>query len=1192
MWQTWDTFRRHRSKARKAGRDTDCFTATPLIGHVPCLPHIKVDSDSELAGSENSGSTDGDDDDSSSNSASDEMEGVEARVGREGSEAEGENLGGHDEFDWGDFGQPDDFGESDVGRPFRSGGSIDAESTPHAKEGQRDANDNASVAASSENEWVHPQAEEGDLWDGRDEDSGEEADAEGEGEAGVRDRRAEDEIAQDHHHRPQADEEEPEEPDNQEDDDEELAKFMAGVDLVGLAKEQREREASPPAEWVDDDYGGGGNDFDDQEANDNGMMDDGDWDQYYFGPPAGDPEGGGHASDGEPALGEDEEDDEDDPMGDDDEGGGDGGDEGGLGGRDRSESPEEFAEGLGKTAPRLRRSPAVPFYPCEGPSRELSREDKVRLHFFEMAVEHSLGPKLIERIRWFLWQIGVQVEGLDSLHMLRQHAHRISRPEIQWYDHCPGHTTSGNPATKDWLFCEASVIVYVTEKKKIKQICGKPRYFPLNTPNLKGLRKNSQKLGQALPPLDKVPVAQHPHMSIGPFVDALYANPVHSADLLRANRASSEAARTDSDRITSFETAEIPRMLFHPVTGVAREDNMIISTTSDGADIYPQACPNQPVHAHIAAVRCASLTLMDHNLCYATDVNGPKKGPATLYMHPMVADLKKLEVPKRRFHAAKGGMVTSRGITALNCSDTVEQCELSATVGAAGVRPSMLSTTRGVWNLLQRTWQHPLRAFARDPSLEIEADEYDNRGDVRTVLDDLPDAVDDGFKKYKIKPRTLEHYEETNEKLETSTRAEFRVAVRLASGITGRSIFGSLGIFPIVYPNMFSLDDMHVTYSNNMPHFIVSMFGKSGTRLTARGKMVSTANHFLMARELQRTIHLQPTAHGQKVRGITHLNRLKAAETRSFLWFHLAPLFHGVFEKNQDMALVVAAIRSTRLTNHRVILRDAPYDRAHKSYAFTDEGLFEVPFANLIRAVEEFAIKREKLFVGRDYLYGGTCTPSMIRSLALPDMCRLWGAGMLATTQWALEGKIGDLKRLAKSRALPVKNMENNNINRNMMVLIRLRFDFAKYDPSVSADLRHDHPSLDSTTFLHKKEVNPKITDQEIDAMEAHLIEIGEAMEAGAVLTRWQRLKISNGEVIGSISRERGTELERIVVEDDDEDNWGEKERVGLRRATRFCKVRRSNAWLVAAGEGGTDRFGPTVYAPSRPSGSTSRRIP
>ncbi|KAK4695041.1 hypothetical protein P7C70_g8628, partial [Phenoliferia sp. Uapishka_3] len=811
---------------------------------------------------------------------------------------------------------------------------------------------------------------------------------------------------------------------------------------------------------------------------------------------------------------------------------------------------------LTHTAPKAVKIPQKPFIPCAPPNRQLSREDTVALHLFEMAVEFSIGPKLMERIRWVFKEVGIDVPGTDSsLYMLRKHAHRISKPGLVWGHHCPGHTTSLNPETKDWVTCEYIIKEKLSPLVWGERVCGQPRYFPAGTPNLKALRKNSQKLGQLLPPIDKVPTAQHSHMSVGPFVDALFANPGHSADILRANRASAAAALSNSDEISSYETAEMPRKLYHPVSGPLNEDDLVLSTTSDGADIYPDACPNQPVKAHVAAVRCPCLTSKSHDLCYACGVNGPKKGVTTLYLHQINDDLSKLEKPKYRYHAARGGMVYSRVFAALNCSDTVEQCDLSNTVGAAGRCPSMLHDTRGVFNLLNRQWQYPLKSFARVEELETREHPFDVRGDVRTVLDDLPGAVDDGHVKYKSVVRTIESYEQANKDLEAAQTDAAFDKIRRQTGIKGRSIYASLGIFWWVYPWIFSLDDMHVTYSNNMKSFLVSMFGKSGTKLTARGKMVSKLNHFRMAKELRRTIHLQPSAHGQKVRGIEHINRLKAAETRSFFWFHLAPLFHGVYEHEQDMGLVVAAIRSTRLTNHRVVLRSAPYDKNHRTYEFNNNGDFVAPLANLVRAQAEFAVRREDLFVGRDYEFGTTCVPSLLRAQALPDMCRMWGPGLLATTQWALEGKIGDLKRLATSRALPVKNMENNNIYRNMMVLIRLRWDIAKYDPKVNDDLRHTHPRLDSTVFLHKKEVKPSITIQERDALKTYLNSLGVTMSRDPVETpvRWQRLQISNGEIIGSISRERGTELERIVVEDGEVEDQ-EKERVGTRRATRFCK--------------------------------------
>ncbi|KAK4704584.1 hypothetical protein P7C70_g1631, partial [Phenoliferia sp. Uapishka_3] len=1164
-WSTWGTWNSHRKRALAEGRDAEAFSANPLVGHVRREAYKAVKPESDVEG-DAAGVR------SEAGSGEEPMEGVmEGRylTGDGGAE---DHLGGHDEFVWdGEDGQteePLDTEKSDdvdlIGNEDEAcsaAGSDEVTNDEESDEGEdpddhtgdEEESDDESVAQSEVDiDYPYPEADEGPLWY----DQGEGSDVEIED---VREGEAEDEEAQLNHHRPRpGDEEEPFEQDEREDEDENLARMLDDVDLLGFAP-----RADSPDLWPDfDDFGGGGVDFDDENFDDDQDGAEGDGANHGDAP---DVVPGAGGSDDEEQGGNDDGGDGDEP------GEGDGGDnsdgegeeelgeeevEREDGDKERSPPPAFFdVPGAGRpTAARASRLPHTPVQPCVPPNRTLTRDEMVQLHLFEMAVDHAVGPKLMDRIRWIFKQTGIDIPAIKSCNMLRKEAHRLARPNVIWFDHCPGHISSSNPATKDWRFCPILMNIKLGEKSWGTKLCGQPRYFPLNTPNLKALRKNSQRLGQQLPPLDKVPVAQHSHMSIEPFIDALYANPEQSADILRGNRASAHAAATDADKITSYETAEMPRKLYHPETGLCWEEDIILSTTSDGADIYPDACPNQPVKAHVAAVRLPCLTCKGHDFCYVCGVNGPRKGPTTLYLHQINADLEELEKPKRRYCHALGGMVTSRVFAGLNCSDTVEQCDLSNTVGAAGRCPSMLHDTRGVWNLLKKRWQYPLKSFARDDTLEDDKNQYDERGDVRTVLDDAVGDQDDGHIKYPSIVRDLPTYEKTNAALEAATTEASAVRIRRRTGIKGRSIYASLGIFSWVYPWIFALDDMHVTYSNNMKHFLVSMFGKSGKKKTARGKMVSSVNHFKMAKELRRTIHLQPSAHGQKVRGIEHLNRLKAAETRSFIWFHLAPLFNGYYEHRQDMNLVIAAIRSTRLTNHRVISRGAAFDTTHKTYVFDNNGDFSVPLANIKHAQDDFLIKRENLFVGRDYEYGATCSPSMLRSKALPDMCRLWGPGLLATTQWALEGKIGDLKRLAKSRALPVKNMENNNINNNMMVLIRLKYDFPKYDPTVSADLRHQHPFLPSTTFMHKKEPKPKLTDPECEAIDAYLRELGVRMSTSATPTRWQRVQLSTDEIIGSISRERGTELERIVIEDGAEEDEVEKERLGTRRATRFCK--------------------------------------
>ncbi|KAK4700090.1 hypothetical protein P7C70_g6159, partial [Phenoliferia sp. Uapishka_3] len=714
-----------------------------------------------------------------------------------------------------------------------------------------------------------------------------------------------------------------------------------------------------------------------------------------------------------------------------------------------------------------------------------------------------------------------------SVHALK-HAFELSEMEIRYSDQCAGHITSSNPETKDWITCPAMI----PRVKLPPIVCGTTRYLPLNTPNLASLRKNSQKLGQPLPPRNKVPRDQHSHCAIGPFVDAIYANPEQSADLLRANKASIKSAVRDSSRIDGFETGEMARMFFDPAAGVCNANDMLLSTTTDGADIYPMNTPTQAVHAHLAGIRIrvAGLQCMKHMFLWVAAVNGPNAGPTTLYMHDINADLIELEVPKVRYVAALGALAETRVFAPLNTSDTVEQC-------------------------LGR-WQHPLLSFRCAPE---DLENLDLRPDVWTHFNPTLPITGVLGPTFVPRIRHILHYLKMIAKLEDPTISKAKKAsITTDSGITGRSIYDQLGIFRWAYPWMFSLDDMHVTYSNNMKHFLEAIFGKDAEKPTLRGVMVTPANHTLMAEALQRTIHLQSAAHGQKVRGIAHIGRLKAAELHSFLGFHLASLFHGVAESPKDMELVVAAIRSSRITTHRVIDRDAPYDPDFCTYDFNNKGEFPVPFANLQHAVDNFLIKREPHFVGRQYEYGGTCVASVVRSHALPDMARKWGAGLLATSQWGLEGKIGDIKRHIKSRTLPVKNMENINIDGNILTLLHLKYDFPVFSGPVKPNLREAHPFMVDTTFLHTEKEKSDLSPLEGQALWALLKRNGGLCVGTKQPTRWQLIKLQNGKVIGSIGREYRTELGRIIVEDDEEDNMMQKEREGIRHATRFAKVQLS----------------------------------
>ncbi|KAK4702758.1 hypothetical protein P7C70_g3468, partial [Phenoliferia sp. Uapishka_3] len=1176
--------------------DIGKFDGTPRLGYIiPPLPALKVEEDAEMeeasdsgrAGTEAAewdvehpwpGSVERADAASSRRNSMDYSKDMDL-TGEHSHDQDLDNLGGHDEFVF-DLPEADSNGnnsDNDVAMNSQDGENLSGGKEPGSSPSARtttdiesDSEDESESDSDSdlENLRLYAEADEdSDYYEEADEDlevgRWEPLEALGDALEGLAAIKLEDEIADYNHHRPDSRAASNASLDDETDADYQ-ARMLAQVEDDAFApadtefrrrrEESRERDDHEPQDGEDGQQSGEEQADDDEsqanalevetqrraaaEAEERRQAEE----AMAFG---GDNFGGGddqHGMDPDQLGGQRvarEGEDGDGPG--DDEGAS---DDGGLeGAQERDVTPEAPAVEAAYeifTAPKAERiNPrelnhltTSPPTPCPPPLRTLSRDDKVRVLMYEMAVDHALGAALIERFRWFLEQIDVVVEGIESLHMLRQHAYEISGLQIRYSDQCPGHITSANPATANWTVCPR------VDPDDPDIICGATRYLPLSTPNLASLRKNSQRLGQDLPPLDKVPRDQHSHCEIGSFVDAIYANPEHSADLLRANQASIRAATSNSSRIDSFETALMPRKIFHPVTGPATANDIIISTTSDGADIYPMATPTSAVNAHLAGVRIPALRAMLHKFLYVAGVNGPVKGPLTMYMHDITADLKALEAPKDRYVAALG-----------------------AVARAAGKCPSMSHSIRGVFNPGLGQWQHPLLSFRCAPEDEAHRDK---RPDVWTAGQPLPIPGQLGTT-FIPKIRHIRHYDSIIQKLENPLLSDTaKKLITKNSGITGRSIYAQLGIYRHVYPWMFSLDNMHVTYSNNMKHFLEAMFGKDADKPTLRGVMISPEAHAQMSEALRRTIHLQPAAHGQKVRGIEHIGRLKAAELRSFLWFHLASLMHGVYERPTDMGLVVAAIRSTRLTEHRVINLDDPYDPEFCTYHFNDRGEFPAPFANVRRAVDDYLIKRERIFVGRRYEYGGTCVASVIRAHALPDMARMWGAGLLATTQWALEGKIGDIKRNVKSRTLPVKNMENNNIDMNIMTLIRLRWDLASFETAVKANLREVHPRIADTTFLHAKTENTHLTPEEGAAVQALLARNGGLAVGTKQPTRWQRVRLANGEIIGSIGREYGTELGRIISEDDQPDDMMQKEREGIRRATRFCKVTlRAQAGIV-----------------------------
>ncbi|KAK4693406.1 hypothetical protein P7C70_g8929, partial [Phenoliferia sp. Uapishka_3] len=289
-WQTKHVWNKHRVKATKAGRDRGCFPANPPIGHVPRLPPIKVQEDSDAGTGIRHGYS----------------EFGRSRSGTGGLDedyrmaAEDDNMGGHDEFEWREPDGEDNRGSDEEGlekdvnsfgnrdidlsdpeQEFGDDGISVEEATDEDADDEEDADEEEteeeesesepeSVAA-SESDSGYPEADEGALRNDGDLPLGfvdETRDIEGE---------AEDEAAQFDHHRPHpSDEKEVVEPDVQVDEDEALAGMLAEVQLNRMARAREESpEGSPQPDLDFNDFGGGGVDFDRDQDGDEGDYGDG-----------------------------------------------------------------------------------------------------------------------------------------------------------------------------------------------------------------------------------------------------------------------------------------------------------------------------------------------------------------------------------------------------------------------------------------------------------------------------------------------------------------------------------------------------------------------------------------------------------------------------------------------------------------------------------------------------------------------------------------------------------------------------------------------------------------------------------------------------------------------------------------------------------------------------------------------------
>ncbi|KAK4698493.1 hypothetical protein P7C70_g7784, partial [Phenoliferia sp. Uapishka_3] len=620
--------------------------------------------------------------------------------------------------------------------------------------------------------------------------------------------------------------------------------------------------------------------------------------------------------------------------------------------------------------------------------------------------------------------------------------------------------------------------------------CRKAKFFP------PGTSRQPRKSGQPLTELDEQPRSQHAMLDAEPYIEALLAHPVYGVAMHANAKAARVAALTDSPIVSGIETGMLFRRLYGP-GGCLSLFDVPISETSDGAVIYPHRNPTEQVYAHFAGSRVLTLPVsigFRHKWIWMHHINGPDKARDEMsYMSPIITSLARLEKRKWRYSAAAKGLVFCRVVNPLNHADTVEQKSLGGTVGASGKAVSFVSDYKGIRNYESPGYVHPIFTLHHDP-----------RPDIRLPTSPPPPLVGHD-PLITINLRTWNSYTSILKDLVNARTKAIRDNIQLESGITGPSIFGE------------------------------------------------QCEWAKMDEALMRSRHLKPSFHGPNVRSLAKFLNYKCAERKSFFFFYFVPLFHGIYRARDDMELVVAAVRATRLHQATHIHRTAPFIPNFRTYSFDDDGLMITPFANMKHANLDWITRRELHLVNRSPMFAALCTPSIVRSIHLPEMAVVWG-GSMVTSQWGFEGSIGDSKRLIQSREHPVPNMMNNKTKAATSLLIEIKYDIPDLSmPVPNATLRLSHPSLPGTTLLHKKEAQARMDEAEEKDFRNWLGAHRVNLDRDALPTKWGRCELANGELLRSLWVESGLEIERVVVEDDEEED-GEDIKEGNGRARRFAK--------------------------------------
>ncbi|CAD6589449.1 MAG: hypothetical protein CYPHOPRED_004843 [Cyphobasidiales sp. Tagirdzhanova-0007] len=284
---------------------------------------------------------------------------------------------------------------------------------------------------------------------------------------------------------------------------------------------------------------------------------------------------------------------------------------------------------------------------------------------------------------------------------------------------------------------------------------------------------------------------------------------------------------------------------------------------------------------------------------------------------------------------------------------------------------------------------------------------------------------------------------------------------------------------------------------------------------------------------------------GMAVRSIRKIGDWKAAEFRTFITQDLLPFIYSlrytqpeVYEFIETMVIMTRLLEGTAITPS--LEEVSKEELAH----MPEDGIWTVSQGSLRYYVGRFIELREKMFYGRDARFlARIAIPTHHRISHMPEDRILWGPGS-NYSQWSLEGIIGDETRKARSRRFVVKNIANNAVKRNALLLLRLRFDNIPPVKAASQAPTTTSILIPNTTLLHPRRLRVILKADESALLMAYRRQTRWSTGVLDTIGKWSRSQLSNGTVVRS-SWSEGDVLPGQQEEDE----------LAPRYAARFAKI-------------------------------------